>query len=39
MDAIETIHRRYYKGRPQRIAALAEAEANDSIARKIRRHI
>ena len=34
-DAIEIIHRRYYQGRPERIAALTEAEANDSIARKI----
>jgi DNA-binding XRE family transcriptional regulator len=35
MDAIEIIHRRYYEGRPDRIAALAEAEANDTVARKI----
>ena len=34
-DAIEIIHRRYYEGRPDRIAALAEAEANDTVARKI----
>lgn len=34
-DAVEIIHRRYYQGRPERIAALTEAEANDSIARKI----
>lgn len=34
-DALEIIHRRYYEGRPNRIAALAEAEANDSVARKI----
>lgn len=34
-DAIEILHRRYYEGRPNRIAALAEAEANDSVARKI----
>jgi DNA-binding XRE family transcriptional regulator len=34
-DAIEIIHRRYYEGRPQRIAELAEAEANDTVARKI----
>jgi DNA-binding XRE family transcriptional regulator len=34
-DAIEIIHRRYYEGRPQRIAALAEADANDTVARKI----
>jgi DNA-binding XRE family transcriptional regulator len=34
-DALEIIHRRYYKGRPQRIAELAEAEANDTVAHKI----
>jgi DNA-binding XRE family transcriptional regulator len=34
-DPIEIIHRRYYEGRPQRLAALAEAEANDAVARKI----
>ena len=34
-DAIEIIHRRYYEDRPQRIAELAEAEANDTVARKI----
>ena len=34
-DAIEIIHRRHYEGRPQRIAELAEAEANDTVARKI----
>jgi DNA-binding XRE family transcriptional regulator len=34
-DAIEIIHRRYYEGRPQRLAELAEAEANDTVARKI----
>ena len=34
-DAIEIIHRRYYEGRPQRMAELAEAEANDTVARKI----
>jgi DNA-binding XRE family transcriptional regulator len=34
-DAIEIIHRRYYKGHPQRMAELAEAEANDTVARKI----
>jgi len=34
-DAVEIIHRRYYEGRPERIAGLAEAEANDSVARKI----
>lgn len=34
-DAVEIIHRRYYKGRPERIASLAEAEASDTVARKI----
>lgn len=34
-DAIEIIHRRHYEGRPQRLADLAEAEANDTVARKI----
>jgi DNA-binding XRE family transcriptional regulator len=34
-DALEIIHRRYYEGRPQRIAELAEAEANDTVAHKI----
>ena len=34
-DAIAIIHRRHYAGHPQRIAELAEAEANDSVARKI----
>jgi len=34
-DAIEIIDRRYYEGRRQRIAELAEAEADDTVARKI----
>jgi DNA-binding XRE family transcriptional regulator len=34
-DAIKIIHRRYYEDRPARIAGLAEAEANDTVARKI----
>ena len=34
-DAVEIIHRRYYEGHPQRMADLAEAEANDTVARKI----
>ena len=34
-EAIEIIHRRHYEGHPQRIAQLAEAEANDTVARKI----
>jgi len=34
-DAIEILHRRFYVGRPKRIAALNEAIANDEVARKI----
>ena len=34
-DAVDIIHRRYYESRPKRAAELAEAEANDSVARKI----
>jgi DNA-binding XRE family transcriptional regulator len=33
--AIEIIHRRHYQGHPRRMAELAEAEANDTVARKI----
>ncbi len=34
-DAIEILHRRYYQGKPKRLAALEEARANDAVARKI----
>lgn len=34
-DALEIIRRRYYAGRPSRIAQLQEATANDDVARKI----
>jgi DNA-binding XRE family transcriptional regulator len=34
-DAVEIIRRRYYEERPRRVAELAEAEANDTVARKI----
>jgi DNA-binding XRE family transcriptional regulator len=34
-EAVEIIHRRHYEGHPQRMAGLAEAEANDTVARKI----
>jgi DNA-binding XRE family transcriptional regulator len=34
-DAVEILHRRYYEGRPERLAALEEARANEEIARKI----
>ena len=34
-DALEILHRRYYEGRPERLAELEEARVNDSVARKI----
>jgi len=34
-DAVDIMHRRYYEGRPERIAAFEEAKANDEVARKI----
>jgi ribosome-binding protein aMBF1 (putative translation factor) len=34
-DGLEIIHHLFYKGRPERIAQLEEAIANDDIARKI----
>src|ERR1700722_10265048 len=34
-DAVDIIERRYYEGRPERRAELAEARANDAVARKI----
>jgi ribosome-binding protein aMBF1 (putative translation factor) len=34
-DAVEILHRRYYEGRPRRIAMLEEARASDEVARKI----
>jgi ribosome-binding protein aMBF1 (putative translation factor) len=34
-DTIEIMHRRYYEGKPGRIAALEEARADDEVARKI----
>jgi ribosome-binding protein aMBF1 (putative translation factor) len=34
-DAIEVMHRRFYEGKPERIAALEEARANEEVARKI----
>jgi DNA-binding XRE family transcriptional regulator len=34
-DAVEILHRRYYEGRPERLAALEEERANDEIARKL----
>jgi ribosome-binding protein aMBF1 (putative translation factor) len=34
-DAIEIMNRRYYDGKPERIAALEEARADDEVARRI----
>ncbi len=34
-DAVAILHRRYYEGRPDRVAALEQARANDDVARKI----
>ena len=34
-DVVQLLHRRYYQGRPDRLAALEEARANDSVARKM----
>lgn len=34
-DAVKILHRRYYEGRPARLAALEEARADDAVARKI----
>jgi DNA-binding XRE family transcriptional regulator len=35
-DAIKILHKRFYAGRPERLAALEEARANDEVAREIR---
>jgi len=34
-DAVEILHRRYYEGKPQRLADLEKTRANDQLARKI----
>ncbi len=34
-DAVEILHRRYYGGRPSRIAELAEARAEDELSRRL----
>lgn len=34
-DALEILHRRFYKGRPGRLQKLEETRANEQIARKI----
>jgi DNA-binding XRE family transcriptional regulator len=33
--SVEILHKRYYAGRPERISALAEARAEEELARKI----
>ena len=35
-DGLEILHRRVYRGRPDRLRKLDEARANEEIARKIR---
>src|ERR1700676_4001279 len=34
-DATEILHRRYFEGKPEMLAALEEARANDEVALKI----
>ena len=34
-DAVTILHRRYYAGRPDRLAGLEKARADDQVARKI----
>jgi DNA-binding XRE family transcriptional regulator len=34
-DGVQILHRRYYEGKPERLAALEEARAEDELARKI----
>ncbi len=34
-DAVEILHRRYYEGRPDRIAALEEARTSAALARTV----
>lgn len=34
-DAVEILHRRYYRDKPVRLAGLEAARANDQVARKI----
>jgi len=36
-DALEILHNRYYQGKPDRMAELEEARAEDEVARKIHR--
>lgn len=35
-DAVGVLHRRFYEGKPSRLAGLEEARANEEIAHKIR---
>mgnify|MGYP001576985766 CR=1 FL=1 len=35
MGAVQILYRRYYEGRPERVQALDEARANDSVAQKL----
>jgi ribosome-binding protein aMBF1 (putative translation factor) len=34
-DAVDILHRRYYEGKPEPLAGLERARANDQVARKI----
>ena len=34
-DAVEIMHRRYFKGRPEKLKVLEEARADEDVARKI----
>ena len=34
-DVVKILHRRYYEGKPERLAELEEARDNDAVARKI----
>jgi DNA-binding XRE family transcriptional regulator len=34
-DAVEILHRRFYKGKPEQIAQMAQIRADDAVARKI----
>ena len=34
-DAVQILHRRYYEGKPDRVAQLEEARGEDELARKI----
>ena len=34
-DAVEVLHRRYYEGKPERLANLEKPRAGDHVARKI----